>query len=100
MSTTLRGLPSRVRRCCRIIIIPVSSPCAPAAGCSVTAGSPVISPSISASACMIASAPCATSSGASGCSSAKPGIRAAASFTFGLYFIVHEPSGYMPVSTP
>ena len=44
--------PSRVTRCLRIIIIPVSSPCAPAAGCSVTAGSPVISPSIAASACI------------------------------------------------
>ena len=33
-----------------------------------------------------------------GCMSAKPASRAAHSLTFGLYFIVQEPSGYMPVS--
>ena len=100
MRTVLRGLPSRVTRCLRIIIIPVNSPCAPAAGCSVTAGRPVISASIWASAYITPSAPCAASSGVSGWSAAKPGIRAAASFSLGLYFIVHDPSGYMPVSTP
>ena len=39
------------------------------------------------------SVPWATSSGAIGCSSAKPGRRAAHSLSLGLNFIVHEPSG-------
>ena len=42
---------------------------------------------------MSSSAPCTAASGASGWSAAKPGSQAAASFTFGLYFMVHEPSG-------
>ena len=37
--------------------------------------------------------PCAIGSGSSGCESVNPVSRAAHSFTFGLYFIVHEPSG-------
>ena len=42
---------------------------------------------------MSSSAPSTVDSGCAGCSPAKPGMRAARSFTFGLYFIVHEPSG-------
>jgi len=38
-------------------------------------------------------APRLSDSGASGCARLKPSIAAAASFIFGLYFIVHEPSG-------
>ena len=49
---------------------------------------------------MSASAPCAAPSGVSGCRPARPRSREPASLTFGLYFIVQEPSGYMPVSTP
>ena len=35
---------------------------------------------------------------ASGCRFANPGMRATFSFSRELYFIVHEPSGYMPRS--
>ena len=42
---------------------------------------------------MSSSAPCASASGAYGCSRTNPGSRADHSFTFGLYFIVHDPSG-------
>ena len=37
-------------------------------------------------------------SGWAGCSPAKPGMRATRSLTLGLYFMVHEPSGYRPMS--
>ena len=37
--------------------------------------------------------------GAPGCTEFKPGSFATASQNLGLYFIVHEPSGYMPRST-
>ncbi len=54
-------------------------------------------PLISASCCSSdqssSSVPWAVSSGVSGWSPAKPGRRAAHSFTLGLYFMVHEPSG-------
>ena len=72
---------------------PASSPWAPAAGCSDTASMPAISASIWPSACMSPSAPCGGGSGVSGCRRAKPGSRAMSSLIFGLYFIVHEPSG-------
>ena len=39
------------------------------------------------------SAPWLAASGASGCRRAKPPRRAMSSLIFGLYFIVHEPSG-------
>ena len=39
------------------------------------------------------SVPCEMASGASGCRLANPGSRAAHSLSFGLNFIVHEPSG-------
>ena len=72
---------------------PVSSPCAPAAGCSVTPSIPTISASASSRRAISSSAPWASASGAYGWSRAKPGRRAAHSFTFGLNFIVHDPSG-------
>ena len=40
----------------------------------------------------------AGASGMSGCRPAKPGSRATSSLTTGLYFIVHEPSGYIVVA--
>ena len=73
--------------------IPVSSPWAPAAGWSVTARIPLISASASSSSHRSWSVPCATASGASGWSPAKPGSRAAHSLSLGFHFIVHEPSG-------
>ena len=73
--------------------MPVSSPCAPAAGWSVTAAMPLISVSHCSSSHSSSSVPCAVSSGASGWSAAKPGSRAAHSLILGLYFMVHEPSG-------
>ena len=42
--------------------------------------------------------PCTKSSGASGCVAAIPSSRATRSLIFGLYFIVQDPSGYMPAS--
>ena len=42
---------------------------------------------------MSSSAPCAMRVRRVGVEPAKPGRRAAHSFTFGLYFIVHDPSG-------
>ena len=82
----------------RIIIRPVSSPCAPAAGWSVTRSIPTISASPRSRRCISSSAPCIIRSGAYGWSRAKPARRAAHSLTFGLYFIVHEPSGYITLS--
>ncbi len=76
-----------------MISTPVSSPCAPAAGCSVTAAKPAISASISCRLWISAIAPWTLSAAWSGWMAAKPGSRAATSFTLGLYFIVHEPSG-------
>jgi|BarGraIncu01121A_1022015.scaffolds.fasta_scaffold00426_5 hypothetical protein len=73
--------------------MPVSSPWAPAAGWSVTASIPLISARSRSSSQSISSVPWAVSSGASGCSAANPGSRAAHSLTFGLYFMVHDPSG-------
>ena len=57
----------------RISIRPVSSPCDPAAGCSVTAGSPATSARICCSSHISSSAPCAPSSSWCGCRCAKPG---------------------------
>ena len=76
-----------------IISTPASSPCAPAAGARLTAGSPVISPSPRRSSSSVRSVPCASSGGACGCAPAKPGSDATRSSTLGLYFIVQEPSG-------
>ena len=46
-----------------------------------------------ASSCMSWSAPWEASAGVSGWSRRKPGSRAMSSLIFGLYFMVHEPSG-------
>ena len=73
--------------------IPVSSPWAPAAGWRLTAGKPEISFSSSARSHISSRLPWLSASGSSGWESAKPGRRAAHSLTFGLYFIVHDPSG-------
>ena len=53
--------------------MPVSSPWAPAAGCSETAGKPPISPSCCCSVHISSSVPCARASGASGCSVGEAG---------------------------
>jgi hypothetical protein len=92
-STSVRPVSPRDRWYSRIIRMPVSSPWAPAAGWSVTACMPLISRRICSSSHRSCSVPCAMSSGASGCSWANPGSRAAHSLTFGFHFIVHEPSG-------
>ncbi len=73
--------------------MPVSSPCAPAAGWSVTAAMPLISMSCCSRLQSSSRVPCATASGASGWSLAKPNRRAAHSLILGLNFMVHEPSG-------
>ena len=73
--------------------MPVNSPWAPAAGCTVTASMPVISPSSAPAVWMTSSAPWTVDSGCVGWICAKPGSAAASSFTRGLYFIVHDPSG-------
>ena len=54
--------------------IPVNSPCAPAAGCSVIASMPVISIRHSLSSFMICRHPCASDSGRYGCASAMPSM--------------------------
>ena len=75
----------------------VNSDCAPACGCSVTKSIPVIRASICSSSYASASTPCVMRYDCRGWRSAKSD--AARSFSFGLYFIVHDPSGYIPVST-
>ncbi len=54
---------------------------------------PVISQSASSSRQSISSAPWAVRSGCNGCIRWNPGNAATVSATFGLYFMVHEPSG-------
>ena len=77
----------------RMIRSPVSSPCAPAAGWNVSRAIPVASQSARSSVAEELERPCARSSSHSGCSVANPGSAAASSASFGLYFMVHEPSG-------
>jgi len=72
---------------------PVISPHAPAGGCRVAAAMPVISHSPRSRRQSISSPPWTVASGWSGCSRWKPGSAATVSAIFGLYFIVHEPSG-------
>ena len=71
----------------------VISPWAPATGWRVISSKPVIAQSISWTRARISSAPGIVSTGCMGWSWAKPVMRAVCSLTFGLYFIVHEPSG-------
>ena len=47
----------------------------------------------SSSSTISASQPWVSEAGAPGCTSARPGMAATVSQTFGLYFMVHEPSG-------
>ena len=70
---------------------PANSPCAPAIGVRLTACMPVISCSISWSSYMQARNPCG--SGPSGCLPKNSGSMAKLLHAFGLYFMVHEPSG-------
>ena len=81
-------------------MMPVSSPCAPAEGWRLHASRPVTAHSICSVSYSTRSAPCEYSEGNSGCAPAKPGSAAIFSLILGLYFMVQEPSGYMPVSTP
>ena len=72
---------------------PVSSPAAPAAGWRVAACMPVISQSTSSVSTNRRSQPWMSGGGAAGWTSANPGWPATVSQNFGLYFIVHDPSG-------
>ena len=94
-TSTRRRLASSPRRSIarRTISMPASSPCAPAAGARLTADSPVIAASSCWRSSSRRSVPCVSAAGASGCRSANPGSVASWSSTFGLYFIVQEPSG-------
>ena len=78
--------------------MPHISPCAPALGVRHTAAVLVSVISQCASSFISSSAPCTVETGCSGWMSAKPGSRAIFSLRRGLCFMVHEPSGYMPLS--
>ena len=92
MTTRRRGS-LRASWWARMISSPVSSPWAPAAGWKVAAASPVSSHRACSRRASSSSAPCTCSAGWAGCSRANPGRAAAVSATFGLYFMVQEPSG-------
>ena len=77
----------------RITRRPVSSPHAPAGGCSVARAIPVISQIARSNRHISSRTPCTVDVGCSGWSREKPGIAAALSAAFGLYFIEQEPSG-------
>ena len=81
-----------------MVIRPVNSPWAPAAGDMATPGIPVSVVSHRAHSSISASAPCTVLSGCRGWMSANPGSRAIFSLSRGLCFMVHEPNGYMPAS--
>ena len=92
MTTRRRGS-LRASWWARMISSPVSSPWAPAAGWKVAAASPVSSHRACSRRASSSSAPCTCSAGWAGCSRANPGRAAAVSATFGLYFMVQDPSG-------
>jgi hypothetical protein len=71
----------------------VSSPAAPAAGWRVAAAIPVTSQRVASTSTMSSSQPWVMDAGAAGCTPARPGSPATESHIFGLYFMVHEPSG-------
>ncbi len=73
--------------------MPVNSPCAPAAGWSVTASTPPTSQSIFSSSYISLSAPWTVDGSWSGWMSVTDAHDTTSSQTFGLYFMVHEPSG-------
>ena len=54
---------------------------------------PVISHRVSSSSTRSASQPWVSDAGAAGWTPARPGRPATVSHTFGLYFMVHDPSG-------
>ena len=76
-----------------IMSIPANSPCAPAAGCKLTCAIPLISLRYSCSSNISWRLPCDRVSGVYGWCCANPGREAVSLLTFGLYFIVQEPSG-------
>ena len=76
-----------------MIFNPVSSPCAPAAGCSVKAAIPVMPHSSCSSSQISRSRPCACDTGCIGCMNANRDHEAMRSLSLGLYFIVQLPSG-------
>ena len=79
---------------------PVSSPAAPAAGCSVAACMPGDRAQLALEVAQQLEPPLAERRGRGGVDVARArGIAATSSNAFGLYFIVHEPSGYAPRST-
>src|SRR5688500_7983185 len=80
-------------KCAFAIITPKSSLCAPAEGCREKSSIPVISFRYSFNSHINFSDPWVHSSGDRGCRLLNPSALAASSFTFGLYFMVHEPSG-------
>ncbi len=76
-----------------MISTPVNSPCAPAAGCRVTAAKPLISFSHSCKLIHQHQVALTVSIGCRGWVYRQTGQAAVSSLIFGLYFIVHEPSG-------
>ena len=99
MITFVRGFP-RSWWYARMMSRPVISPHAPAGGCNVARAIPVISQSASSRRQSISREPCTVASGWRGCVRWNPGSAATVSAILGLYFIVHDPSGYAPVSVP
>src|SRR4030042_2012914 len=79
---------------------PVSSPAAPAGGWNVARAIAVSSHRNRSASSRTPGAPGAKAAGVAGWSRAKPGRSAAQSATWGLYFMVQEPRGYAPRSTP
>jgi hypothetical protein len=96
MSTRVRAVSPRLAWYPWIMRSPVHSPCAPAAGWSDMRAIPVIDASRRSSSHINWSAPCVSSSSWYGCSCAKPSSHASCSSTTGLYFMVQDPSGYIP----
>ena len=98
-NTTSRRLFKRAK-CARITSSPASSPCAPAAGARQQTSMPVISHTMVCRRSYISHTPPSVSESCRGCAFSKPGKRASTSLRLGLYFMVQEPSGYGPLSTP
>ena len=93
---TLGGTPVTIH----LYVEDVDAVLAQAVSAGATPAMPVSLTSHSPSSWMTASAPCTVSTGCSGCTSAKPAIRATFSFRRGLCFIVQLPSGKKPRSMP
>ena len=88
---TLVALPALLASChARISSRPVSSPAAPAGGCSVAACMPVTAHRMSPRSASSSIQPWVSAAGAAGCTSVSPGSDAASSQSFGLYFIVQR----------